>query len=172
MAMVEVLRNDIRETPSDEVRPATLDELEDVMALCRALHQEIGIFTLDEGLVRRRMELAIRGQEGTLGVIGRYREIKAMMYLVLSQYWYTREPHVAEMFSYVMPKFRHSSNAKTLIEWAKLTADGLGMRLFIGVVSTERTQAKMRLYRRQLGEPVGGFFIYGKTRTLTNGTEH
>jgi hypothetical protein len=29
----------------------------------------------------------------------------------------------------------------------------------IGVVSNERTKAKMELYRRQLGEPVGGYFL-------------
>ena len=36
----------------------------------------------------------------------------------------------------------------------------------IGVVSNERTAAKMLLYERQLGKPVGGYFIWNAKRQL------
>ncbi|MDE2101789.1 MAG: hypothetical protein KGL39_31370, partial [Patescibacteria group bacterium] len=62
--------------------------------------------------------------------------------------------------NYVRPEFRRTSNARDLIEFGKHCAKELGIPLVIGVVSNERTRAKMELYRRRLGDPVGGYFMY------------
>lgn len=173
--------------PYDPTKPrlAEPDEINDVMAMCKSLHRENGQFPLDEEKVRARMIAALsRTQGGIVGVIGEHHRIEAMMYLTLSQFWYTNEMHVEEIFSYVSPAHRRSpdvkppfhrrpSHAILLVEWAKETADSLGLRLFIGIVSTIKTEAKVRLYRRLLGPPVGAYFIYGQNRQPAgNGTEH
>lgn len=155
-------------------RLAELDEVDDIMKLCRRLHRENGQFPMDDVMVRERIRDALtREKLGIIGVIGKHHKIEAVIYLMLSSFWFTQEMHVEELFSYVPPEHRKSSHAKMLIEYAKETADALKMRLFIGVVSTIRTQAKVRLYRRQLGEPVGAYFIYGKCGYLVGtDTEH
>jgi hypothetical protein len=171
---------DVKVTPfgyCDPSKPrlAEPDEIDDIMKLCRRLHHENGQhFPLDEAAVYERMTDALsRKKLGIVGVIGAHRKIEAIIYLVLSSFWFTQEMHVEELFSFVPPEFRRSSHAKLLIQFAKETADSLKMKLFIGVVSNIRTQAKVRLYRRLLGEPIGAYFLYGKGGYLqgTN-TEH
>jgi RPA family protein len=49
-----------------------------------------------------------------------------------------------------------------MIAFGKRCSDEINIPLVIGVVSNERTKAKMDLYRRQLGEPCGGYFVYSK----------
>lgn len=141
--------------------------------MCRHLHREIGLYTLEEVFVRERMMEALNRTNGIVGVMGAHHKLEAIMYLTLCSCWYTREVHLEEMFSYVAPNHRKSTHAKLMVEWAKEMADGLGVRLFIGIVSTVRTEAKVRLYRRQLGVPVGAYFIYGTNKQVAgNGTEH
>ena len=55
-----------------------------------------------------------------------------------------------------------ASGSKDMIAWSKSIADHFGIPLMMGIVSSERTQAKVRLLKRQLGEPVGAFFMYGQ----------
>jgi hypothetical protein len=46
------------------------------------------------------------------------------------------------------------------------------MPLMIGVMSNSRTDAKVKLYERQFGNPAGSFFLYGvKTGELANASE-
>lgn len=140
-------------------------EFEAVVKICKELHHENGIFPLSEPKLREALKKGFDRTGGIIGVIGKPGEIESIIVMVLSTFWYTEESHVEELFSYVRPRYRRSDNAKRMIEWAKGMADGLGLRLFIGVVSSVRTQAKLRLYRRQLGDPVGGYFIYGNRAT-------
>jgi GNAT superfamily N-acetyltransferase len=140
-------------------------EFEDVIKICNELHRENGAFPLSEPKLRTAIRSGFDKKGGIIGVIGKPGEIESIIVMVLSTFWYTDESHVEELFSYVRPRYRRSENAKRMIEWAKGMADGLGLRLFIGVVSNIRTEAKMRLYQLQLGKPAGGYFIYGKKAT-------
>lgn len=158
-----------------QVRYAELQEFPEVMKLCRQLHKENGAFSMDEQKVSDIIEKAINRQHGILGVIGHIGEIEGMMLLQLSQFWYTDDWHLTELFSFVPPKYRKSHNARKLLTWAMRVSDGMGLPLFIGIVSTHRTEAKVRLYQRIIGNLVGCFFMHGnKFRPAqTNGaTEH
>lgn len=159
----------------DPVNPrlAEPDELNDVMAMCKALHRENGQFPLNEEKLRERMEAAVNRKWGMVGVIGHHHKIEALIFMTIAQFWYTDENHLEELFSYVSPQHRKTTHAKRLVEWAKETADTLGMKLLIGIISTIKTEAKVRLYRRQLGAPIGAYFLYGFNRqTAGNNTEH
>ena len=50
--------------------------------------------------------------------------------------------------------------------------DDLGIPLIIGVLSNQRTEAKIRLYERQFGAPAGAFFLYNVHTGHENVTEH
>lgn len=97
--------------------------------------------------------------EGVIGVI-RKEVIEGIIIMTFGQHWYTEAWTLEEVANYVLPEFRRSTHAKEMIKFGMRAADELGIPLVIGVVSNERTKAKMELYKRQLGEPVGGYFLY------------
>jgi len=78
--------------------------------------------------------------------------------------WYSDELTMDEYLNFVDPEHRSSNHAKTLIAYAKQMVDQIrikhqNFKLIIGVLSTKRTAAKVRLYERQL-IPCGAFFAY------------
>lgn len=148
-------------TPLSPVRIAGADEEESIMELCRELYHENGLFSLDESLVRTMLQKAFTKQGGIIGLIGEPGKIEAAIYMIISNFWYSRDAHLEELFSFVRPQHRQSTHAKSLIAFAKTCSDGLQVPLVIGIVSNERTEAKVKLYQRQLQKPAGAFFVYG-----------
>ena len=116
--------------------------------------------------MERRISDVLDGNAGVIGIIQPKSEIEAIIFLQLGQFWYTEDWTLEETLNYVRPQYRRSTNAKEMIAFGRRCSDELGIALVIGVVSNERTKAKMELYRRQLGEPVGGYFYYCKTKPL------
>lgn len=103
------------------------------------------------------------GPRGLIGVIGQKRLEGAIM-LSFGSTWYSEEINMEEYLNFVDPDHRNSNHAKTLISYAKHMVDQLrltyqDLKLMIGVLSTNRTAAKVRLYERQL-TAAGAFFCY------------
>jgi hypothetical protein len=150
------------------VRYATPDDEEKIMALCRELHNENALLPMCEEKVRATLRIALHRNGGIVGVIGKPKgEIEGAILLVLDQIWYSSEWCVEELFSYVPERFRRSRHAHDLIDFSKQWTDsfaetlGRPVPLLIGILSNVRTEAKVRLYRRKLGEPAGAYFLYG-----------
>jgi hypothetical protein len=168
------------------IRIATGDEEEDIFRLCRELHNENGYyFKFSESKVRENLRRAFNKQRAMIPVIGPKGAIEALGYVSIEQFSWSDDWHLSEWFNYVLPDFRRSQHAKTLLQWEKGAADQMGIVLFIGVVSEIRLAAKLRLYRRILGAQeesagpsgkdvdkflracgcAGGYFIY-RPKTL------
>lgn len=143
-----------------KVRLATREDEPELMQLCRELHQENGVFDIDEDLVRAMLYQSFDKKGGIVAVIGAPGEIQACISLILSSFWYCRQFHIEELFSYVRPAYRKSDNAKRLIDYAKKCSDDIEIPLVIGVISNERTESKVKLYERRIHKPAGAFFIY------------
>lgn len=137
--------------PSDE---------EEIMEMCRALHEENGLLSMSEARVRATLQLAFQRRGGVLGVIRNERQIEAMIFMLISQMWCEDGWHLEELFNYCRPEYRKSSNAKTLMQFAKKCAIDLQLPLIIGVLSNTRTEEKVRLYQRQFSKPNGCFFVF------------
>lgn len=148
------------EKPDPVVRTAMPSDEDEIMAMCRMLHEENGLFRMSEERVRVVIRQALDRKGGLLGVIGQPGKIEAMIYMLLCQIWHSDDWHLEEIFNYVRPEYRKSNNAKALIQFAKKCALELDMDLVIGVVSNTRTEEKIRLYQRQLGKPNGAFFVF------------
>jgi hypothetical protein len=156
-----------------KVRLALPTDEAEIIALIAMMHAESGLFLLDEQRVRETLARAWDRKGGTLAVIGAPGKIRAMIYLTIATAWYTKESHLEELFCWVHPEHRRSDYAKRLGEFAKTSSDVLsdsaikrGSRripLLIGVLTNARMTAKVRLYRRMFGMPVGAFFIYNAT---------
>lgn len=164
------------------VRKADIRDEAELMAMCRELHRENGLFTMSEDKVRDFLRRAFDRQGAVIGVIGEPGKIEGSIYLLIGGFWYSDEWHLEELWSYVRPQYRKSNNAKELINFAKRCSDELKVPAVIGIISNDRTKAKVQLYQRQLGTAAGAFFLYNAGRTgqcaedvgrrmhMTNGT--
>lgn len=132
------------------------------MEVCRALYAENAIFKMDDEKVRHFIRRAFVGDGAVAGVIGSHDHIEAAIYLLIGEFWYSSEKHLEEFFNYVRPEHRKSKHAQKLIEFAKTLSNQTPLPLFIGVLSSKRTEAKVKLYERQLGKPAGAFFVFNR----------
>ena len=147
-----------------KVRLAVKEDLNEVISLGRDLHFENGLMSLSDEAITKAATDAVNGTNGIIGVIGAPGHIEGLILLQFRRFWYSDTDHLEELNIYVKPQYRRSENAKALIEFAKEAAVRIGVPLLIGVLSTQQTEAKVRLYQRRLGKPAGSFFLYnGKT---------
>jgi hypothetical protein len=154
-------------TPS-VVRIAKADDRPEVWRLLLQSHRENGQFTLKpekvDWLVTRALEPKLipewdMGARPIISVIGATGALEALCLMSVDAYWYTDEKHLGEYLVYVDPECRKSGHAKAMVEWMKHQSDITGLPLLTGVISNERTEAKVRLYRRMVPY-IGAFFLY------------
>lgn len=126
--------------------------------LCLA-QKENGIFSMSERKVRDFIRQATEQRGGIIGIIEGKHYIEASIGLIVENWWYTDQWSIGERWNFVHPNHRKSDHAKKLIEFAKWCSDSMQLDLEMGVISNERTEAKIRLYRRQM-PMVGAFFMY------------
>lgn len=143
------------------VRKATPQDEADIMELCKQNHSENGQFSISLPKVNDMVSRAFNRGGAIIGVVGGpTHRIEGAILLLISQFWYTDDWCLEEVFNYVRPEYRRSTHAKDMISFGKRCSNELKIPLVIGVVSNERTRAKIELYRRQLGDPVGGYFLH------------
>ncbi len=145
------------------VRKARKEDRDTILRICVQNHGENGQFAYSPAKVEGMVDRAFSGGGSIIGTVGN-NKIEGLILLMIGQHWYTDEYCLEEVMCYVLPEHRRSTHAKDMISFAKRCSDELVIPLVIGVVSNERTKAKVELYRRQLGEPVGGYFIYPSNR--------
>lgn len=155
------------------VRPAIIADEPDLWRLFRAHHAENALLALSERKVQYYLDRVLRpgeiapddcGPRGIIGVIGPSQSLEGAIMLVLSSPWYSDQISMGDCMNYVDPAHRSSNHTKTLISYAKQMVDEIRKAysdffMTLGVVSTKRTAAKIRLYERQL-TPIGALFMY------------
>jgi hypothetical protein len=150
-------------TQPSNVRIATPEDEPEILRMVVMMLEENGLAPslseVDEETVLKQIRKALNRDLAVMGVIGEPGNLEAMIYLDVNSFWYSRKPHLMELFNFVDPEHRKSTHAKALIGFAKQCVTD-GIKLVIGVVSNSRTEAKVRLYERQLGKPAGAFFVY------------
>jgi hypothetical protein len=142
------------------VRLATPGDEEEIMAMCRRLHAENGLFALREDKVRGCLRKYYKRDGAIVGVIGSTGALEASTCLLFSEMYYTDEWHLAELWNFVDSDFRRTRNAEALIEFGKRSAKQIGVPFITGIITNNRTAGKVRLYRRMLGYPAGAFFVF------------
>lgn len=144
--------------------PADEDALFHLLMLA---HQENGLLALSEEKVRQVLRAMLARGSGRWGMIGIIHgpdgSAIGSVGVELETFWYSDEWYLGERWNYVHPDHRQSSHAEDLIQFSKWAADTLGVVLEMGIISTIRTEAKVRLYRRQMKQ-VGAFFVHGLER--------
>ena len=161
------------------VRRGTPTDRDGIWSLMRMLHTENGAFNISEGKVNWILDRVLHpdripegdmGLRGYIGVIGPSNALEGLVLMVIANHWYTEDFHLEELANFVHPNHRRGKNhARTLLSYSKHISDKVGIPLLMGVISNDRTEAKVRLYRKQLPE-VGAYFLYG-ARTGRVGAE-
>lgn len=150
------------------VRLATTDDHDEIWRLFLMAHRENGIFKLAPQKVEYFILRALNPEtihpadtepRAQIGVIGNQGRIEGIVFVLIAQFWYSFELHIEELIVYVDPECRKSGHAKSLIQWMKNSADALDIPVFTGIISTERAEAKIRLYDRYLPR-IGAFYLY------------
>jgi hypothetical protein len=149
---------------STRVRIANASDVEELFENCVRMQQENFLLPMDDDKVREVLLNAtdpqIEKRRGVIGIIGQPGQMEASIGLMFEATWYSRALCIFDAWTYVVPEYRRTSNSHDLIAWAKTISDHFCYPLMIGILSNQRTEAKTRLVRRQLGEPKGAFFTY------------
>lgn len=155
------------------VRSATPADEGELWKLFRLMHSETGIYPLSEPKVQDYLRRVLHpetippddtGPRGIIGVIGPSSRLEAAIMLVLGSVWYSSALTLMDALNFVHPEFRASNHATSLIAYGKRMTDEVrkidpDFQMMIGIVSTKRTAAKIRLFRRQMVE-AGAVFVY------------
>lgn len=155
------------------VRVARPEDYIEVWRLLLTSHRENGQFPLAPDKVDYYVQRALvpdaippddPGPRGVFGVIGAPgATLEGLAFVTIACNWYTHVRHLEEMMVFVDPEHRQSNHARALIEWMKQQSDETKLKLLTGVISNERTEAKVRLYERMRLPKIGAFFLYGGT---------
>lgn len=144
-----------------EVRRAVPDDVGSLLEMLTEMGEETGLYPFAPGKVLQLLQGSFSGLNPTIiGAIGPVGAVEASIGLLPAQPWYTESYHVGDVWNYVRRDFRVSGHAASLIEFGKDIANKTGLDFISGVTSADRTEAKMRLYRRHFDTCLGGLFLH------------
>lgn len=160
---------------SPKIRLGTPNDEAPVLELALKAWEENGITNVNSNKMLGMIKPALYLWQGLVGIIGAPGErIEAAILLRMSQQWYSDDWILEEKAIFVDPEFRSRKESKTrenqkigharaLCDFSKKVSNELNVPLVIGVLSNQRTEAKIRLYERNFGAPAGAFFLYNAT---------
>lgn len=152
------------------IRKATPIDAPEIWRMFLQLHRENGLFSIAPAKVTSFLDRALHperipnwdtGPRAQIGVIGPPGRLEAVAFVLISCFWYSEEYHLEELLVFVDPECRKSRHAIACVTWMKGLADQLKIPLLTGIISKERTAAKIRLYDRMLPR-IGAFYFYPK----------
>lgn len=88
-----------------------------------------------------------------IGPVG--KRLEAILVMAQTYQWYSIQPYLEVVLTYVDPESRHHGHGQTLVQWVKDHADNAGVAAMWLVLDNEHTQGKLAMYRRitrKLGE--------------------
>lgn len=150
-----------------KVRVGTLADLDEMMELAMMATDENAFAPPDAQMLLHEIYPALMQDKGIIGIIGEPGGIiEGAVLLRIGNVWYSRSETLEEKAVFVHPDYRAAKGGRMarLCEFSKQVAETLGLTLAIGVMSSERTAAKVKAYSRIFGEPSGAYWLWG-TRT-------
>jgi GNAT superfamily N-acetyltransferase len=145
------------------IRVGTPDDVDAIMEIALSACEENGFVDPNPAKLLGEIWPALNLDKGLLGVIGEPGgKMEGAVLLRIGAMWYSDKEVLEEKAIFIHPDYRSAKGgrARRLCQFSKHVADSLGIPLIIGVLSNNRTEAKVRLYERQFGKPSGAFFLY------------
>lgn len=156
----------IEPPPELEVRVGTPADVHDVMELAILGSRENGFVNPNKEKLLDDVWQALNKNHGIMGLIGPPGgKPQGAVLLRITTLWYSDDRVLEERAIFIHPDYRAAKGgrASRMVEFSKRVADRMGMPLLIGVLSNQRTEAKVRLYKRHFGPPAGAYFLYNAT---------
>lgn len=150
-------------------------DVDDVMELALSACEENSFLEAQPQYLLREIWAALNRDKGLVGIISKPNgKPEGAVLLRIGQMWYSDKEVLEEKAVFIHPDYRSAKGgrARRLVEFSKKIADALEIPLIIGVLSNNRTAAKVKLYERQLGSPAGAFFLYGARTGQHKVAEH
>jgi hypothetical protein len=156
------------EDKSDDliIRLGTPADLDEVMKAAVEAIAEIGLVEPDPERLLQDVWPALNQDRGLIGIICKPDgKAEGGVLLRVGKMWYSNQDVLEERVIFIPPEFRTAKGGRAtrLCEFSKKAAEDLGIPLLIGVMSSVRTEAKVRMYERQFGKPTGAVFLYNAT---------
>jgi len=149
------------------VRTAVPEDIHALMDLGLASCEENGLTDPDPKKLLAELWAGVKLDRGIIGAIGPVGgSLEAAILLRVDKLWYSSKDSLIERAVFVHPKYRMVKGGRggKLVEFAKMAAQKLDLPLVIGILSSDRVEAKIRMYTRKLGEPSGAYWIWnGRT---------
>ena len=148
------------------VRLATKRDEGEIFGLLLLLHAENALFSMNRDKVLAGIEWATERKGGLIFVIDEGPRVVASLGMTIACDWYSDDEYLLERWNFVHPEYRRSDYARKLLEtgkWAHewFKTNGMLMPFFCGINSYKRTEAKIRMYARQM-PCIGAYFMYGQ----------
>ena len=146
------------------VRTGSPQDIHPMMDLALAACEENGLTKPNPQKLLAEIWSSLNLHHGIIGIIGEAgKPLEAAVVLRAESMWYSDELSLVERAIFVAPEFRQAKGgrASRLCEFSKAAAEKLGLPLVIGILSNQRTEAKIRLYGRHFGPPTGAYWIVG-----------
>lgn len=143
------------------IRLAVPEDEDIIMAMMNEAFVEQPIFPLDEDKMRAQIRFCTERKGGFVALaVGEKGELEGYLIACLYQYWYSSDWHLEELSNFVRPDCRKGTHhARDLIAFAKWFAEKMNVPLLMGIFSTQRLEAKIRLYKRQ-ATYAGAVFVH------------
>ena len=150
-----------------DVRLAVPEDIPVLLDLVRSYCEEEGKHPMDEDKVLHHVYRYFEKMGVLIAVIGDVGSPVAYILMEVCPLWYSQDFELLEKSHFVHPEYRKSDRAKQLMDFSKQASNGLNLELKIGVLSNDKTAAKVRLYQRQF-ENAGSFFMYRPSSAESN----
>ena len=162
------------ESPTLNIRIAGPEDLDELMELSMLACADNGFLEPDTGKLLQAIWPALHQDHGLVGAIDEDGVITGAILIHIGQMWYSSQNMCEEKAIFIHPSYRvaKGGRAARLCEFSKKVADTLGMPLLIGVLSNQRTEAKVKMYERKFGSPAGAFFLYNARTGSPSALEH
>jgi hypothetical protein len=139
------------------------DDLDEVMNLAMLACEDNALTNPNPIKLLQDIWPALNRENGLRAAIGEPGgKMEGIILLRISEMWYSDDLILDEKAIFIHPDYRQAAGgrARRLAAFAKKTSDTLGIPLVIGVLSNQRTAAKVRMYSREFGPPSGAYWIY------------
>lgn len=146
------------------MRVGTTDDIDGMMTLALNAAADNGLTEADPGKMCEVIWSALKRHRGIVGIIGAPgKEIEAAALLGIEEMWYSKKLTIIERAIFVDPKYRAAKGGRAarLCEFVKEVQRRLEIPCVVGILSTNRTEAKGKLYERSFGTPAGFYWILG-----------
>ena len=140
-------------------RCATADDATGIFVLLMLMHEEVGMFEIDQVKVMSRVLQVL--ESGLVFVADVGGLIVASIGIETRAMWYSRDVYLGETWMFVAPEFRKSRHFLKLIRMVQAYREKAGVPLVLGVFSPDGMDRKTAFFRRLFPRVVGEVYVEG-----------